>query len=376
MVRCTLLIIVAISAAVLCTTPASAEVRIGVATPLTGPVAWAGGSNLIGAETAVADLNTRGGLLGNRIELIAADDFCDPDQAVVAARKLIDAGVVLAIGHHCSHSTLPASKVYAEAGILMITPFTTNPRLTEQGFPTVFRMCGRDDRQGRIAGDLLADRFGGRRIAILHDSTVYGQGLAELVQARLSERGIAEVPFAGIERGQPDYLDVVGQLQAMDVEVLYFAGLRYEPGLIMRAAHERGYRPQLVASDGVGGEEFAMIAGPAAEGTLMTYLAPPPAAAENALLAERFAAKGYGGSFGLGTFRSYAVVQAWAQAVEHAGTFAAEAVAKALHTLEFDTVVGRIGFDAKGDVTGWGTYVWYVWRDGEFRLLEEPALAK
>jgi branched-chain amino acid transport system substrate-binding protein len=375
MVRWALLLASFLSAAVLAA-PARAEIRIGVATPLTGPVAWAGGSNLTGAEIAVADFNAQGGVRGERIELIVADDFCDPDQAVVAAKKLIDAGVVLAIGHHCSHSTLPASEVYAAAGGLMITPFTTNPRLTEQGFSGVFRLCGRDDRQSRIAGTMLAERFGGQPIAILHDSTVYGQGLAELVQARLNERGIGEVLFEGIQRSLVDYSEVVDKLQAMEVEILYFAGLRYEPGLIMRQAYDRGYRPQLVASDGVGGEEFAMIAGPAAEGTLMTYLAPPPATAENAHLAERFAARGYAGSFGLGTFRSYAVVQAWAQAVERAGTFAPAAVADALRAHEFDTVVGRIGFDEKGDVTGWGTYVWYVWQDGEFVLLEEPALAK
>jgi branched-chain amino acid transport system substrate-binding protein len=162
-------------------------------------------------------------------------------------------------------------------------------------------------------------------------------------------------------------------MRALDVQVLYYAGLRHEAGLIVRQAYDQGYRPQVVASDGVGGEEFALIAGPAADGTLMTYLARPPATAENALLAERFAAKGYAGSFGLGTFRSYAVVQAWAQAVEHAGAFAPDAVAEALRTFKFDTAVGRIGFDDKGDVTGFGTYVWYVWQGGEFVPLEQAA---
>ena len=255
----------------------------------------------------------------------------------------------------------------------MITPFTTNPKLTEQGFPTVFRMCGRNDRQGQIAGAFLAERFGNDRIAILHDRTVYGQGLAGEVKKRLNERGIAEILFEGIRLGQIDFSDVVQKMQAMDVRVLYYAGLRHEAGLIVRQAYDHGYHPQVVASDGVGGEEFAVIAGRAADGTLMTYLASPPATRENALLAERFAAKGYAGSFGLGTFRSYAVVQAWAQAVEHARTFAPGAVAETLRTFEFDTVVGRIGFDDKGDVTGFGTYVWYIWQGGEFVPLEATA---
>ena len=346
---------------------------IGLASPLTGPMAWAGASNQLGAETAMADLNARGGVLGEEIELLAVDDFCAPDQALVAAEKLITARVALVIGHHCSHATLPASRIYAAAGMLMITPFSTNPRITEQGFPTVFRLCGRDDRQSEVAGALLAERFGNDRIAILHDRTTYGQGLAEQTKKRLNERGVAEVLFEGIQLGQVDFSEIVQKLRAMEVGVFYYAGLRHEAGLIVRQAYDQGYRPQVVASDGVGGEEFALIAGPAADGTLMTYLASPPATAENALLAERFAAKGYAGSFGLGTFRSYAVVQAWAQAVEHAGTFAPDAVADALRTFQFDTVVGRIGFDEKGDVIGYGTYVWYIWQDGEFTPLENAA---
>jgi len=160
-------------------------------------------------------------------------------------------------------------------------------------------------------------------------------------------------------------------MQAGGVEVLYYAGFRQEAGLIVRQAHDRDYDLQLVAADGIGGEDFALIAGPAADGTLMTYAPSPTHNPEAALLAERFAAQGYAGSFGLGTFRSYAVVQAWAQAVEQAGTFAPDAVAEALHTRQFDTVLGRIGFDQKGDVTGYDTYVWYVWQGGEFVPLEQ-----
>ena len=333
------------------TSAVRAEVLIGLASPLTGPMGWAGASKQVGAESAVADLNAKGGVLGERIELIVVDDYCDPEQALVAAEKLVDAGVALAIGHHCSHATLPASQVYAGAGVLMITPFSTNPKITEQGFATVFRMCGRDDRQAQVAGALLAERFGHDRIAILHDGTVYGQSLAEETKKRLHERGVAEILFEGIQLGQVDFADIVQKLRAMEVQVLYYAGLRHEAGLIVRQAYDQGYRPQVVASDGVGGEEFALIAGPAAGGTLMTYLASPPATAETAPLAERFAAKGYAGSFGLGTFRSYAVVQAWAQAVEHAGTFAPGAVAEALRTFQFDTVVGGIGFDVR--LAGW-----------------------
>jgi branched-chain amino acid transport system substrate-binding protein len=255
----------------------------------------------------------------------------------------------------------------------MISHFSTNPKLTEQGFPTIFRLSGRDDVQGRVAGDLLAERFGDRSIAIIHDGEAYGQGLAEVTKRRLNERGVTEVMFEAIESGQAEYLDIVTKMQAMGVEVLYYGGFRREAGLIVRHAHDRGYDLQLVAGDGIGGEDFALIAGPGADGTLMTNAAIPPASPQAALLAERFAAQGFPGGFGLGSFRTYAVVQVWAQAVEHARTFAPRAVADVLHTLQFDTVLGPLGFDRKGDVTGHNTYVWYVWQGGAFVTLEEAA---
>jgi branched-chain amino acid transport system substrate-binding protein len=325
----------------------------------------------VGAESAVADLNAKGGVLGERIELIAVDDACDPEQAVAAAEKLVAAGVALIVGHRCSIASIPASRIYAGAGVLMISHFSTNPKLTEQGFSTVFRLSGRDDVQGRVAGDFLAERFGRKSIAIIHDSEVYGQGLAEVTKKQLNGRGVAEVMFEGIEPGQAEYSDIVRRMQARGVEVLYYGGFRREAGLIARHAHDQGYNLQLVAGDGIGGEDFALIAGPAADGTLMTSAPSPPPNPEAALLAERFASRGFPGGFGMGSFRTYAVVQAWAQAVEHAGSFAPGAVAEALHVFQFDTVVGRIGFDQKGDVTGHNTYVWYVWRGGEFIPLEE-----
>jgi branched-chain amino acid transport system substrate-binding protein len=354
------------------TSAARADVLIGLAVPLTGHMAWAGGSDQVGAESAVADLNAKGGVLGEQIELIVVDDDCNPDQAVAAAQKLVDAGVALVIGHRCSIASIPASRIYAEAGILMISHFSTNPKLTEQGFPTVFRLSGRDDVQGRVAGDLLAERFGDRSIAIIHDVEVYGQGLAMETKKRLNELGVTEAMFEAVEPGQLDYSDILGKMQAMGVTVLYYGGFRREAGLIVRQAHDRGYNLQTVAGDGIGGEDFALIAGEAADGTLMTNAPSPPASPEAALLAERFAAQGFPGGFGLGSFRTYAVVQVWAQAVEQTHAFAPRAVAEALRTLQFETVLGHLGFDRKGDVTGHNTYVWYVWRGGDFMPLEEP----
>ena len=174
--------------------------------------------------------------------------------------------MVAVFGHQCSGAAIPASKIYADAGILMISTVATNPKLTEQGFTNVFRMVGRDDLQGRIAGDLLAERWGDKPIAILHDGQAYGKGLAEETKKRLNERGIAEAMFEAIEPGKADYWDVVQKMRAMGVEVLYFGGYHARSGLIIRQAREHGYELQFVAGDGIGNEDFGLIAGPARTG--------------------------------------------------------------------------------------------------------------
>jgi branched-chain amino acid transport system substrate-binding protein len=230
----------AVLAMVPAASPAQAEVRIGLAAPLTGPYAWPGGATARGAEVAVADLNARGGVLGEQIELITADDYSDGAQAVAAANKLGADGVVAVFGHQCSGAAIPASKIYSEAKILMVASEATNPKLTEQGLTNVFRMVGRDDLQGRIAGDLLAERWRNKPIAILHDGQPYGKGLAEETKKRLNERGITEAMFEAIEPGKADYWDAVQKMRAIGVEVLYFGWYQNEAALIIRQAKESG----------------------------------------------------------------------------------------------------------------------------------------
>jgi branched-chain amino acid transport system substrate-binding protein len=349
--------------------PGSADIRIGVATPLTGVMAWAGAATQKGAELAVADLNRAGGILRERIALVAVDDYCDGEQAVAAANKLVEDNVAAVFGHECSGAAIPASKIYARAGVLMISTFATNPELTEQGLDNVFRTIGRDDIQGAMAGSLLAERFSGKRIGILHDGGVYGKGLASEAKKRLNALGVTEVNFAAIEPGKSDYSELVRKMRAMDVQVLYYAGYR-EGALILRQAHDRDYNIQFLGGDSVGLSDFALIAGDAAEGELFTY---PPEPSTEAPKAAALAAR-ISTDLDLHTsFSVYAAVQTWAQAVEKAGTLETEAVAAVLRAHEFDTVLGRIGFNDKGDVTGFEPFAWYVWKDGKFVPLDEKS---
>jgi branched-chain amino acid transport system substrate-binding protein len=356
------------------TTSAQAEVRIGAAAPLTGPNSWGGEQNERGVTMAVAEINEAGGLLGEPIELIVVDDYCEAEQAVAAARKLIADGVVFVAGHYCSGATIPASALYQKAGIVMISPSSTNPKLTEQGFSNVFRVVGRDSEQARLAGDYLAERWAGAKIAILHDGTVYGQGLAEATKAQLNRHGVTETQFDQVASGQPDYTETVTMLEAAGIKVLFYGGATAEAAVIARQAHDSGYDLQLIGSDNLHTEYFLRVAGPAAEGVRFVAVADARTNEAAAPVVAKFRAEGYEPE-GY-TLYAYAVIQVWAQAVKKAGSFDGEAVVDALRHNEFDTVLGRLSFDDKGDVTGVDSFIWYVWKDGKYGPVEPGKLTE
>ncbi len=374
MVRRKSLLFNAILIAALCARAAEAEIRIGVAAAMTGPYAWFAEQYQRGTGLAVADLNARGGVLGQNIELIIGDDFCDADQAVALARKLISDGVVFVAGHWCSHASIAASKVYQAAAILMISASSASAKLTDEGGPNVFRVYGRDDHQGNKVGDYLAEHWPRKEIAILDDGTVWGAGVANGVRRRLRERGVPVALNETYTRGEQDYSALVSRMQTAGVDVFFVGGYHPDTGLIFRQAHERGYNARLIASSACATEDFPMIAGPGIEGTLMIATADMRHSSRAAEVVARLRARGYEP---LGnTLNAYAAVQVWAQAVEAAGSLDLDAVIKVLHSRQFDTVLGEIGFDQKGDVTGFEPWQWFVWQaDGTYVPLA-PGSAK
>jgi branched-chain amino acid transport system substrate-binding protein len=348
-------------------TTTRAEILIAVAGPITGKYEWTGEEQRKGAEVAVADLNARGGVLGQKVRLVVGDDSCDPEQAVAVANKLVSDGVAFVSGHYCSHSSIPASKVYEKAGILMISPASTNPKLTDEGGDNVFRVCGRDDQQGLVAATYLAGHWGDKKIAILHDNTTYGKGLADETKKQLNKRGVSEAMYDAYVPGKTDYSVVIDKMKAAAIDVFYLGGYSTEAGLILRTARDQGYDAQLVSGDTLSSDDFWMITGPAGEGTLMTFgpdarRNPEAASVVERFRAEKFEPVGY-------TLYSYATVQVWAQAVEKAGSLDVDQVVKSLHSHQFDTVLGPIGFDKKGDITS-AAYVWYVWKSGKLVPIE------
>ena len=350
--------------AMLAVSEVRAEIKIGVAAPLTGSMAWGGEQTRAGALMALEDLNERGGVLGQMLEPVLVDDFCDPDQAVAAANKLVDERVPFVVGHQCSGAAIPASSVYEDAGVILISPAATNPQLTERGLRSTFRTCGRDDAQGVMVGDYLAKEWRGAEIAIVHDGQAYGLGVALEAQRRLEELDIPIAVVEPVQPGQIEFSDLVQALEARGVDVVFYGGYPVEAGLIVRHAKARLPKLGFVMPDGVGSEDFWQIAGAAAEGIPMTSYMTAARQPEAAPVVAAFKAAG---TDPVGTeLNAYAAVQAWAQAVEKLGTTDPIRVAEALRKERFDTVLGTIGFDAKGDVTGFDPFAWYVWTDGKF----------
>ncbi len=346
-----------------CSQEPSNEIVIGVAGSMTGAYATFGEQFRQGAEKAVADINAAGGVLGQQLRLELGDDACDPRQAVSVANDLAASGAVFVAGHYCSGSSIPASDVYAESGIIQISPASTNPDYTDRGLQTAFRVCGRDDAQGPFAAAYIAENFPDANIAIVDDRTTYGQGLADQFRNALNAFGITELLNDAIIAGERDYGALVTKLRQAEINILYYGGYHTEAGLIIRQMRGQNVDAILVGGDALVTSEFWAITGEAGEGTLMTFGPDPRLIQGNTELVAAFRATGYDPE--AFTLYTYAAVQAWAQAAERAGTTDAVAVSTALKSGRADTVLGNIGFTEKGDVDGPG-YVFYVWRDGEY----------
>ena len=352
------------AAVIAMTAAAQAQIRIATVGPMTGNYAAVGAQMKAGAEQAVADINKAGGVNGQQLVLEVGDDACDPRQAVSVANQMASRKVALVAGHYCFGSSIPASKVYAEEGVLQISPASTNPRYTDEGGWNTFRVCGRDDQQGLVAGKYLADHFKGKKLAILHDNSAYGKGLADETKKSLNANGLTEALYAAYTPGERDYSAIVSRMKQAGIEVIYVGGYHTETGLIARQAKEQGMNITMVGGDALATNEFWQISGPAGENTLMTFPSDPrkrPTAAQAvaAFKAKGFDPEGY-------TLYTYAAIQIWADAAKKANSLEGKKVADVLHGGQvWKSVIGDITFDKKGDITT-ADYVFYVWKNGNY----------
>jgi branched-chain amino acid transport system substrate-binding protein len=338
------------------------DLKIGVAGPLTGPNAAFGSQLQKGAEQAAADINAAGGVMGKKIVLEFGDDVSDPKQGVSVANKFVGDGVTFVDGHFNSGVTIPASDVYQENGVVVITPSATNPKLTERGMWNVFRTCGRDDQQGAVAGKYIADHYKGKKVAVLHDKTPYGQGLADETKKAMNAAGLTEVMYEGINVGDKDFSALISKMKDAGVEVTYFGGLHTEGGLIVRQSADAGLKSQFISGDGIVSDEFASIAGPAAEGVLNTFGPDPRNRPDAAPIVKEFRDAGFEPE--AYTLYSYAAIQVLTQAITKAGTTDSQKVAETIKSGgPWKTAIGDLSYDEKGDRKSLD-YVMYIWKKG------------
>ncbi len=340
-------------------------VKIGVAGPMTGPNAKQGNDFLNGVQLAADEWNAKGGVLGRKIEVIPVDDRSDPKEAVMAANKLVNLGAAGVIGHYESSCTIPASMIYAEAGVVQITPSSTNPALTlDQRRSTVFRACGRDDQQGSMAATFVRDRLKLRKVAVIDDKTTYGQGLAREFERNLGQ-GIAVVAYENIQRGDKDFSAILTKIKPLAPEAVYFGGYYTEAGLLATQMRRQGVRAAFISGDATIDQEFLNIAGRDAEGAYLSY-GPDVRKLESA---KGFVAA-YTAKFGpLGPYSLYAydAANVLLRGIEAAQTAEGAKVAAAIHGLSFNGARGELSFDENGDLRNI-PYVMWVVRNGAFEV--------
>jgi branched-chain amino acid transport system substrate-binding protein len=344
-------------------------IKIGIAGPVTGDQAKMGMDFKNGVSLAVEEWNSKGGVLGKKIDMVVGDDQHDPKQAVSVANKMVNEGAVGVVGHFNSNCSIPASDVYNRAGIPMITPGTTNPQLTDKGYRGVFRVCGRDDQQGKIGAAFVKDRLKLKKVAILHDKTTYGQGLADEFRKNLGGK-VGVVYSGGVIIGDKDFKMILISVKSNDPELVFFGGIYPEAGLLVKQAKELGFNAPFMSGDGTIDPKFIEIAGAAAaEGTYLTFGPDPKNMPSAGGFIEKYRAK-YG-EIGPYSIYAYDAANILLNAIKEAGSTEGKAVIEKLHSMEFNGALGKIRFDGKGDVTV-SPYVVWITKNGKFEEYWKP----
>lgn len=335
-------------------------IRVACVGPMTGEQAKQGKDMLEGAQLAVEEWNAKGGVLGKKIELLVGDDAQDPKQANAVANKMFTQGVVIIDGHYNSSCTIPASEVYNARHMVCLTPASTNPRITDRGYPTVFRVCGRDDQQGKAAAQFLVKHMPEAKVAVLDDKTTYGAGLAGEFRTNYEALSGKQVVFTGVVvKEDQDHTPVLTNMKGAGPDVVYFGGLYPQGGLLVKQMRQLGMKAAFMSGDGTFDPEFIRIAGPEnAEGSYLTFILDQ----EKLPTAKRVvdAYKKRFGEVGPYSLYSYEAINIALQGMVKAGAEDGLKIAEAIHGMSFDTVFGPMQFDAKGDVLVSPYVMWQV----------------
>ena len=349
---------------------AADTIKIGIAGPKTGPVTQYGDMQFMGAKQAIKDINAKGGVDGKMLEAKEYDDACDPKQAVAVANKVVNDGVKFVVGHLCSSSTQPASDIYEDEGVIMITPAATSPEITSRGYKLIFRTIGLDSAQGPAAGNYIADHVKPKIVAVLHDKQQYGEGIATAVKQTLEKKGTKVAVFEGLNAGDKDFSSIIQKLKQANVDFVYYGGYHPELGLILRQAKEKGLNAKFMGPEGVGNDSISQIAQGASEGLLVTLPKSFDTDPANKAIVEEFA-KNKQDPTGPFVFPAYSAVEVIAGGIAAAKSEDTAKVAEAIHAGTFKTPTGDLSFDAKGDLKDF-KFVVYDWHFGKPKTEVSP----
>lgn len=366
MIRVMLVLAVVLAGSAGCSRQDNQSIRIGAVGPMTGDQSKMGVDLRNAVELAISEWNEKGGVLGKKIVLVPGDDQADPKQAVSIANKLINQKTVAVVGHWNSSCSIPASKFYQNADMVMITPATTNPKLTRQGFRNVFRVCGTDDQQGRIAADFINRSGRYKRVAIIHDKTAYGQGLADYFKHALVP-AVQVVHYGAIVQRDSDYKAVLTAIKETKADLYFFGGIYPEAGRLVRQAKEIGMNIPMLTGDGVYDPTFINIAGRAAEGTYVTFGKDPAGLSTAKTFLEKYRrAYGEPGPYSIYAYDAANIILI---AIEKTGSTSGSKMADYISKTTFPGAFGDISFDENGDVTKAPYVVWQV-KDGAFKQVQ------
>ncbi len=341
-------------------------IKVGLAAVQSGGDAQIGLTMLQGSQIAIDEWNAKGGVLGQKIESISLDDEANPQKATTVAHNLVDDGVVAVLGHLNSSCTIPASKVYNDAKILQISPGSTNPLYTEQGFPYAFRICGRDDQQGPVAAKYLHDVLKLNKIAILHNKTAYGQGLATEVKKAFEAMGGTVTMFQGIGTDETDFSANISVIKGSGAEGFFWGGMYSQGGPLCLALRQAGLNIPFVSGDGCFDPSFINTVGANAANIYLSFGKDYHSVPAAQPFLQKYKAT-YGHDEGAYSVYGYDAANVLLTAIDKAQSTDPDKVAAALKSQTFDTILGNIDFDQKGDIKESSFVIWTI-QNGKFQV--------
>lgn len=352
--------------------PEAVTVRIGSASPLTGPQAHIGIDIKNGVQLAIEDLNAKGVEIGGRkvkFELVAEDDEANPTKATTVAQKLVDAKVAAVVGHFNSGASIPASKVYSDAGIPQISPSSTNPKYTQQGFKTTFRVVAHDDQQGPTLAKYAAEKLKVKSVAVIDDSTAYGQGLADAFSATVKAAGAKVIAREHTTDKDTDFRAILTSIKGRKPDLLMFGGIDPQAGPMVRQMASLGIKAKFIGGDGMQTPNFIKIAGNAAEGVLASTPGLPMTQMPGGKdFLAKYKAK-FNAEVELYAPMGYDAVMVFVDAMKRANSAEPAKFLPEIGKTNYQGVIGPIAFDEKGDLKN-GPITIYVVKGGKWEALE------